>query len=112
MSEGGRSADERIAFAFRRAVARRPTSAELQVLERGLERYRRNFAADPESAKRLIRQGDSPVDAILDFASSTGITQLFIGHSQRSGWKTRLAGNPVDRLIQRSRGMDIRIFPQ
>src|SRR5207245_2998161 len=66
LTEGGRSADERIAFAFRRAVARRPTPAELQVLERGLERYRRNFDADPESAKRLIRQGDSPVDDKTD----------------------------------------------
>jgi two-component system sensor histidine kinase KdpD len=63
-------------------------------------------------ARIEILKGDNPVDAILDFASSRGITQLFIGHSQRSGLKTRLLGNPVDKLIQRSRGMDVRVFPQ
>jgi two-component system sensor histidine kinase KdpD len=57
-------------------------------------------------------EGDDPVDAILDFAHSRGITQLFIGHSRRTGVWARLRGNPVDRLIRRSRGMDVRIFPQ
>jgi hypothetical protein len=66
LNEGGKTAKDRITFAFRRAVARRPTSSELQVLERGLERYRRNFQAEPESAKRLIRHGDSPVDGNVD----------------------------------------------
>jgi len=37
---------------------------------------------------------------------------LFIGHSQCSGIATRLRGSPVDRLIERSRGIDIRVFPQ
>jgi two-component system sensor histidine kinase KdpD len=59
-----------------------------------------------------ILEGDDPVSAILEFANSKGITQLFIGHSQRSGLGARLLGNPVDRLIQRSRGMDVRVFPQ
>ena len=59
-----------------------------------------------------ILDGDDAVSAILDFAKSKGITQLFIGHSQRSGLGTRLVGNPVDKLIQRSRGMDVRVFPQ
>lgn len=59
-----------------------------------------------------ILEGDDPVSAILDFAKSRDVTQLFIGHSQRSGIAPRLWGNPVDRLIQRSRGMDVRVFPQ
>jgi two-component system sensor histidine kinase KdpD len=59
-----------------------------------------------------IMRGSDPVSAILDFARSRGITQLFIGHSQRSGIGPRLRGNPVDRIIQESRGMDVRIFPQ
>jgi two-component system sensor histidine kinase KdpD len=59
-----------------------------------------------------ILEGVDPVTAILDFAHSRGITQLFIGHSQRSGLGTRLLGNPVEKLVQRSRGMDVRIFPQ
>ena len=59
-----------------------------------------------------ILEGEDPVSAILDFARAHGITQLFIGHSQRSGIGPRLWGNPVERLIRRSRGMDIRVFPQ
>lgn len=59
-----------------------------------------------------ILEGEDPVSAILDFAHQKGITQLFIGHSQRSGFGAWLWGNPVDRLIRRSRGMDVRVFPQ
>jgi two-component system sensor histidine kinase KdpD len=59
-----------------------------------------------------ILHGDEPVGPLLDFARSRGITQLFIGHTQRSGIWSRLRGNPVDRLIRRSRGMDVRVFPQ
>jgi two-component system, OmpR family, sensor histidine kinase KdpD len=57
-----------------------------------------------------ILSGDDPVDALIDCARSRGITQLFIGHTQSSGpWPW---SNPVHRLIRRSQGMDIRIFPQ
>lgn len=56
--------------------------------------------------------GGDPVDTILEFARARGITQLFIGHSQRSGVWARMWGNPVERLIRGSEGMDVRIFPQ
>ncbi|MCX6621686.1 MAG: hypothetical protein NTY38_11550 [Acidobacteria bacterium] len=59
-----------------------------------------------------ILAGENPVNALLDFARSRGITQLFIGHSQRSGLWSRIWGNPVEKLIRRSHGMDVRIFPQ
>jgi two-component system sensor histidine kinase KdpD len=63
-------------------------------------------------ASVVILDGDDPVDALLEFANTRGITQLFIGHTQRSGWWARVAGSPVDRLIRKSRGMDVRVFPQ
>lgn len=63
-------------------------------------------------ARIEILEGDDPVSAILELAKAGGVTQLFIGHSQRSGLGTRLWGNPVEKLIQRSRGIDVRIFPQ
>jgi two-component system, OmpR family, sensor histidine kinase KdpD len=56
--------------------------------------------------------GDDAVDAILEFARRRGITQLFIGHTQRAGFTARWRSAPVDRIIERSRGMDVRIFPQ
>ncbi len=66
-----------------------------------------------EAGARIeILDGEDPVDAILEFASSQKITQLFIGHSQRFGFWSRLWGNPVEKLIRRSRGMDVRVFPQ
>ncbi len=63
-------------------------------------------------ARIEILDGEDPVDAILDFAKANGITQLFIGHTQRLGLWSRLWGNPVEKLIRRSRGMDVRVFPQ
>jgi two-component system sensor histidine kinase KdpD len=59
-----------------------------------------------------ILKGSDPVSAILDFAHSRGMTQLFIGHSQRTGIGPWLLGNPVEKIIQRSHGMDVHIFPQ
>lgn len=59
-----------------------------------------------------ILEGDDPGNAILEFAKSRGVTQLFVGHSQRSGMKTRIWGSPIDKLIRSSRGMDVRVFPQ
>jgi K+-sensing histidine kinase KdpD len=49
---------------------------------------------------------------LIEFARNNGITQIFIGHSQRHGWWDRLRGNPVDRLIDLAEGIDVRVFPQ
>ena len=59
-----------------------------------------------------ILHGENPANAILEFAHDRGITQLFVGHSQRSGLRSQILGDPVDNLIARSRDMDIRVFPQ
>jgi len=59
-----------------------------------------------------ILDGEDPIETILEFARSRRITQLFIGHTQRSGIGPRLWGGPVDKLIRGSRGMDVRVFPQ
>ena len=74
LCDGGRTAEERITFAFRRATARPPSVTELQVLTRGLERYRQTFARDPEAAARLIRHGDSVPDSKLDPAELAAYT--------------------------------------
>jgi two-component system sensor histidine kinase KdpD len=58
-----------------------------------------------------ILEGDDPADTLLEFARSRGITQLFVGHSQRTGL-SRLWGSPIEKLIRDSRGMDVRVFPQ
>jgi two-component system sensor histidine kinase KdpD len=68
--------------------------------------------AQAASARVEILEGEDPVEAILEFARSKGVTQLFIGHTQRRGLWSRIRGSPVDRLVHLSRGMDVRVFPQ
>ncbi|MGO9923595.1 MAG: hypothetical protein ACLQIB_53945, partial [Isosphaeraceae bacterium] len=68
IARGGRTPDERIAFAFRRALARRPTAAELAVLRKGLDRYLAAFHSDRAPAGQLIHHGESEVDEKADAA--------------------------------------------
>jgi hypothetical protein len=66
LTEGGKTPEERVTFAFRRATARKPSDAELRILLRGLERYREKFSADKGAAQKFLRHGDSPPDTKLD----------------------------------------------
>jgi hypothetical protein len=79
--EGGKSANERIAFAFRLATARRPSADELRVLRTGYERRLSEYQANPEAAKKLITVGESKLDAALDpseLAACTVIASLIL----------------------------------
>jgi two-component system sensor histidine kinase KdpD len=80
------------------------SAAENAALEQKL------ILAKSAGAEIAILDGEDPVDTIVDFARSRSITQLFIGHTQslrKWPWS-----DPVDELIRKSRGMDVRIFPQ
>ncbi|HYR84589.1 MAG TPA: hypothetical protein VE422_10975 [Terriglobia bacterium] len=77
-----------------------------ELLERNLA-IAREFDADIQ-----VLDGHDPVRALVNFAREKGITQIFIGHSLRRGWWHRLRGNPVERLIDLTEGMDVRVFPQ
>jgi hypothetical protein len=74
LTEGGNTPEERITYAFRRATARTPVTAELQRLSKGLERYRQVFASDKESAERFIKLGESPLPKGLDPAELAAYT--------------------------------------
>jgi len=58
-----------------------------------------------------ILEGADPAETLLEFARSRGITQLFVGHSQRTGL-ARLKGSPLDKLIWEGHGIDVCVFPQ
>jgi hypothetical protein len=79
LTEGGRTPEERIAFAFRRAMARAPQAKELQVLARSLQRYQQTFAGDREAALRFLRHGESRRDERIDhvelaaYAATAGV---------------------------------------
>lgn len=74
-------------------------------LERNLDLARK------AGANVEVLDGEDPVAAILDFARSHGITQIFLGHSKQQGMLSRLGRNPVDRLLDRAEDIDVRVFP-
>jgi two-component system sensor histidine kinase KdpD len=67
--------------------------------------------ANAAGAHVEILEGSDPAEAILTFARSRGITQLFVGHSQLTGL-ARLRGSPLDKLIWEGHGIDVCVFPQ
>ena len=67
--------------------------------------------AKAAGARIEILEGEDPAQILLDFARARGITQLFVGHSQRSGL-AKLRSGPLDKLIWEAHGMDVRVFPQ
>jgi two-component system sensor histidine kinase KdpD len=67
--------------------------------------------ASAAGARIEVLEGDDPAEALLDFARSRGITQLFVGHSRRTGL-SRLRASPLDKLIWEGHGMDVCVFPQ
>jgi two-component system, OmpR family, sensor histidine kinase KdpD len=80
------------------------SAADHAALEQKLE-----FAKSAGVRIEILESRD-PVNCLVDFAKSRGITQLFIGHTQslrKWPWS-----DPVEKIIRRSKGMDIRIFPQ
>jgi two-component system sensor histidine kinase KdpD len=107
IGRGRRQADRFHGDLFVAYVEQHGLSDEDQTtLQRNLE------AARKASAHIEILRGEDLVTAILRFAEKEGITQIFVGHSQRTGFWQRFRTNPVERLILESGGIDIRIFPQ
>jgi len=57
-------------------------------------------------------EGRDAIGTILAYARSHGVTQIFVGHNLRRGWRSRLGGTPLDRLVRDAEGIDVRVFPQ
>jgi two-component system sensor histidine kinase KdpD len=68
-------------------------------------------AAREAGAQVATLEGTDPAHAILDYASRHGITQIFVGHSLQTTWKSPFTANLVERLILGADGIDVRIFP-
>jgi two-component system, OmpR family, sensor histidine kinase KdpD len=67
--------------------------------------------ARAQQAQIEILDGGDPIEVILDYARTRGITQIFVGHNLKQTWRTRLAGGLLDRLIHEAEGIDLRVFP-
>ncbi len=57
LTEGGRTPEERLAYGFRLATARRPTESELSVLVQGLAQDLALFEKDAEAARKYVDYG-------------------------------------------------------
>ena len=68
--------------------------------------------ARAQQAQVETLMGKDAIATILNYARSHGITQIFVGHNIRGGWRSRLGGTPLDRLIRDAEGIDVRVFPQ
>ncbi len=72
----------------------------------------RNLAIAREANARVeILDGEDPIETILRYAREHGVTQIFVGHSTRERWWERFTGTPLDRLIEGSDDIDLRVFP-
>jgi hypothetical protein len=76
-SEGGSSAEERIAYAFRLATARTPNAKELEILSATHVREKQRFTQDPQSAKDLLDNPDLSV-ALNDLAAHTMVASAIL----------------------------------
>ncbi len=74
--EGGKDAKRRIAYAFRLATARLPTSKETSVLRTLLDGRLKAFRQDKASAAKLLTVGESPRDPRLDPAELAAWTTV------------------------------------
>ena len=81
------------------------SDADRGLLERGLAKARE------VGAQVEVLEGKDPVETIVRYARSHGITQIFVGHSSRNDLKTRMFGSPVSRLVRAAKGIDVRVFP-
>jgi two-component system sensor histidine kinase KdpD len=82
------------------------TEDDRRALERNV------MLARAQDAQVETLHGKDPIRTILEYARGHGITQIFVGHNLRSGWRSRLGGTPLDRLVRDAEGMDVRVFPQ
>jgi len=76
MKEGGANAEDRAAWAFEVATARKASDREAAILLDQFQSHRRRFAEDPEAAKRLLSAGESPRDESLSPADHAAWTMV------------------------------------
>lgn len=85
MLEGGSSTAERLQYAYRMILSRRPDAAEAESLTKLFGEYHDEFKSDVEAATKLIAAGESPRNTQLD-ASELGawtmITHLLLNLSE------------------------------
>ena len=70
------SLDDRLAFAFRQAVGRRPTDRDMTALRLAYKRQVPFYADDARAAKALVSVGASPRDESLDLTEHAALSAV------------------------------------
>jgi len=81
IKDGGKSAEDRIKFAFRVVLARQPQAEELKIVLDELAVHQAKFAKDEAAAKLAIAHGESKPDAKLapvELASYTIVANMLL----------------------------------
>ncbi len=81
LAEGGETPEERIAWAWRVALARPPRPPEVQVALAALRQFQDFYTRDHEAALQFLSEGEAPRNPKLDtgeLASYTGIASLIL----------------------------------
>jgi hypothetical protein len=66
LEQGGKTFEDRIAYAYRTVLSRPPTGREVHVLEKQLTANMHHYQRDVELAKKLIALGESPASEKID----------------------------------------------
>jgi hypothetical protein len=83
INEGGKTVDERVRWVFRLITDRNPSSGEAEILKQIFAEQRDIFAADPQSAAKLLAVGEAKNDAMLntlDLASGTVLAEAILNY--------------------------------
>jgi hypothetical protein len=81
MEEGGSTPADRIAYAYRLALARDPSTAERDVLVAAFERLHKQYVADTAAAEKAVDQGEKPRDPklnVAELAAYAGVASVIL----------------------------------
>ncbi|KAB2667797.1 MAG: DUF1553 domain-containing protein [Verrucomicrobia bacterium] len=85
LRDGGADTADRVGYAFRLVTGRRAKPGEIAILRDLFREQREGFAADPESAKRLLAVGETRNAGGLDpadLAAGTVLAQALLNHDE------------------------------
>ena len=85
LQEGGSTLESRIVWAFRLVTSRQPSGQEIKVLEQLFNEQRELFAAEQQSASKLLAEGEtsnSPSLSPIDLAAGTVLAEALLNHDE------------------------------
>jgi len=85
LQEGGSTLEARITWAFRLVTSRHPSKNEIKVLEELFNEQRELFAADQQSASKLLAEGETsnaPALSPVDLAAGTVLAEALLNHDE------------------------------